>query len=117
MKGTLELNGMRFHAYHGCLDFEKEQGGEYIVDFSAEIDAQKAFEKDTIESTIDYSAIYDIVKQQMDIPSSLIENVTARIMTAISDHFPLLEHYSVRVQKLNPPVAGPVEKSCFTLKR
>ena len=41
MKGTLELLGMTFHAFHGCYDFEREKGTQYIVDFSAEVELDR----------------------------------------------------------------------------
>ena len=31
MEGLLELKGMRFHAFHGCLPQERVDGGEYPV--------------------------------------------------------------------------------------
>ena len=28
----VELNHLKFYAYHGLYDFEREKGGEFIVD-------------------------------------------------------------------------------------
>ena len=117
MKSLLELNGMRFHAFHGCLEHERLEGGEYSVDFSAEIDTQQAFLTDRLDTTLDYARVYDIVAAQMAIPSNLIENVAERIFRAIEKEFPQLEHFSVSLSKLNPPVSGPVGKARITLKK
>ena len=42
MEGLLELKGMRFHAFHGCLPQERVDGGEYLVDFSVRLDVEAA---------------------------------------------------------------------------
>ena len=102
MKGTLELTGMKFHAFHGCLDFEKIQG---------------ARKSDKLDNTLDYSKIYDLIKKEMSIPSSLIENVAGRIMASISESFPNLEHFTIKLSKLCPPVNGPADKASITLSR
>ena len=117
MKGLLELNGMKFHAFHGCLDFEREKGGEYEVDFSAEIDTTDAWLTDELASTLNYARVYDIVSAQMAKPSNLIENVAERIFHAIDEEFGLLEHFSVSVSKLNPPVSGETDRARITLKK
>ena len=31
--GTIELEGMQFRAYHGCLETEKIAGNDFVVDF------------------------------------------------------------------------------------
>ncbi len=117
MKGLLELKGMRFHAFHGCLDFEREAGGEYEVDFSAEIGSEDDWIKDELASTLNYARIYDIVSSQMSKPSNLIENVAGRIFHAIEEEFGWLEHFSISLSKLNPPVSGPADRARITLKK
>ena len=105
--GTIELEGMEFHSFHGCLESERREGNLFTVDFRACLDLGKAAATDSLEDTLDYGRIYDIVAGQMQIPSDLIENVAGRIISAISDEFPWLDDFSVRVSKRNPPVSGP----------
>ena len=31
--GVMELNGMEFHAFHGCLESERREGNLFVVDF------------------------------------------------------------------------------------
>ncbi len=117
MKGTLELTGMKFHAFHGCLDFERIQGAEYIVDFSTEIEVDQAIKSDKLDNTLDYSKIYELIKKEMSIPSSLIENVAGRIVMAIAESFPNMEHFTIKLSKLCPPVNGPTDKASITISR
>ena len=83
--GTIELEGMEFHSFHGCLESERREGNLFTVDFRACLDLGKAAATDSLEDTLDYGRIYDIVAGQMQIPSDLIENVAGRIISAISD--------------------------------
>ena len=40
--GVLELEGMEFRAYHGCLEREKIAGNDFVVDFRGELDMEAA---------------------------------------------------------------------------
>ena len=106
MKGTIELKGLQFHAYHGCFDFEREEGTDYIVDFEAELDISKAAETDRLEDTLDYGRVCDIIAEQMDIPSNLLEHVAGRIIAAVRKEYPEVGHMSLRITKKYPPVEG-----------
>ena len=117
MKGTLELLGMTFHAFHGCYDFEREKGTQYIVDFSAEVELDLVLATDNIKHAIDYGIVYQIIEAEMKIPSNLIENVGARIFQALEKNFPELEHFSISLSKLHPPVSGPADRAKITISR
>ena len=113
--GIIELEGMEFHAYHGCLESERLNGNLFTVDFRGEADLRRAAQSDALEDTINYGAIYNIVKTEMAIPSDLLEHVAGRIVHAVSTEFPQLSRFSIRVSKKNPPVDGPVQWSRVTL--
>lgn len=117
MMGKIELNGMRFRAYHGCLDKEKLDGNDFLVDFSCEYDTSAAEKSDALEDTLDYSAIYGIVRENMEIQSNLLENVAGRIADAIKSEYPGIPSLEVKVTKMNPPVDGPAESSSVTVRR
>ena len=113
--GIIELEGMEFKAYHGCLPQEKVRGNNFIVDFRGELDLSAAVESDNLENTLNYADIYDIVSEEMSIPSELLENVAGRIVKSIAARFPQLESFSIRVSKSKPPVDGIVQWSRVTL--
>ena len=107
---------MRFHAFHGCLPSERENGGEYLVDFSCSVNPETAIQTDDLAYTVDYSAVYRLVAEQMAIPSNLLEHVAGRIRDAIEEAFPELEEFEISISKLAPPVGGPAECARVTLK-
>ena len=97
--GIIELEEMKFWAFHGCLETERKKGNLFLVDFKGEMDITKASESDHLEDTVNYARIYDIVKAQMEVPSDLLEHVAGRIKRAITAEFPEFERFSVRVSK------------------
>ena len=113
--GVIELEGMEFKAYHGCLEQEKVRGNSFTVDFRGELDLSAAADSDNLNDTLNYADIYEIVAYEMSIPSELLENVAGRILKAIENRFPELTSFSVRVSKKRPPVEGVAQWSRVTL--
>jgi len=103
---TIELTGMEFHAFHGCLEQERKEGNTFVVDFRGKRDGKKAAKTDDLKNTADYSKIYEIVASEMAKPSNLLENVAARIVDAIMEADFGFWFAQVRVSKKNPPVGG-----------
>ena len=113
--GTIELEGMEFKAYHGCLEQEKARGNLFVVDFRGDLDLSAAAESDNLNHTVNYADIYDIISYEMSIPSELLENVAGRIVKEIEKRFPQFVSFSVRVSKRKPPVDGVAQWSRVTL--
>lgn len=113
--GIIELEGMEFKAYHGCLEHEKVRGNLFTVDFHGELDLSAAASSDNLCDTLDYGEIYETVAEEMSIPSELLENVAGRIVRAIEKKYPQISSFSVRVSKRRPPVDGTAQWSRVTL--
>lgn len=103
---TIELVGMEFHAFHGCLEEERRDGNTFVVDFRGKANLRKPAESDNLEDTIDYSKVYDIVAAEMAKPSNLLENVARRIVDAFMGAGMKFWFVQVRISKKNPPVGG-----------
>jgi len=110
MFNKIGIEGIKLYAYHGCLEDEAKIGGNYVVDVYLETDFTKAVKSDDLSHTIDYCAVYEIVKEEMALRSKLIEQVAARIHASITRTFRTVTAARVRVTKLNPPMNGHVEK-------
>ena len=113
--GTIELEGMEFKAYHGCLEREKVVGNDFVVDFRGEMDMSAAAESDDLRDAVNYAEIYEVIKEEMAKPSDLLEHVTGRIVKALEEKFPQFISFSVRVSKKRPPVSGVVQWSRITM--
>ena len=100
---------MKFHAYHGCLDFEKRDGNTFLVTVRMELDTHLAGMSDELDDTLNYQEVYDAVKHEMEIPSNLLEHVGQRILDALINNFPEIKSVKVQLYKLNPPLGSDVE--------
>jgi dihydroneopterin aldolase len=110
MNQNIAVEGIKVYAYHGCLEEEGHIGGHYVVDVYMQTDFTEAGETDDLKLTIDYCAVYEIVKKEMAVRSKLIERAAMRIHTVILKDFATVLKVKVRVTKLNPPMNGHVEK-------
>ena len=115
--GQIRLNGMEFYAYHGCYPEEQRIGNQYLVDVVMDVGMEKASKTDDLNDALNYAEVYDLVKQEMSIPSHLLEHVSARILDKIFERFPHLERVEACVSKLNPPVAGKVKSVSVSQQR
>ncbi len=98
------LKGLRFHAYHGVMPQERYTGNDYIVDCRCKRNIEKALTSDNVYDTLDYSEVYKVIAQEMDIPSNLIERVCGRIGERLFRRFPTIESVDLKITKLNPPM-------------
>lgn len=115
---TIELEGMEFHAYHGCLESERLNGNLFVVDFTAEVPfGVRAAHSDKLEDSANYAEIYDAIAEEMQIPSDMLEHVAGRIIKAIAHKFPQIGDMKVRVSKSLPPVNGVCKWSRISLSR
>lgn len=106
----ITLENMQFHAYHGCLDVEKEDGNLFLVTLTLELDTTLAEKTDNLYDTLNYQEVYDVVKREMEIPSNLIEHVAKRILGSVKKSFPQIDSLNIEFAKTNPPLGGKVEK-------
>ena len=83
MKHTIEVNGIKIYAFHGCLEEEAKIGGNYLVDVMLNTNFFNAAENDDLTQTINYVDINKIVCEEMSIRSKLIEHVGQRIIKRI----------------------------------
>jgi len=114
--GTVLVENIRVYAYHGCLPQETQLGSDYLVNIAVKADLSKAASTDSLNDTVDYVHINHIVKEEMAIPSKLLEHVVKRINDRIFQELPTVETSKVAVSKVNPPINGDVEKVTVILK-
>lgn len=102
---------MRFFAYHGVLEHETIYGNHFSVTLRFSADLSKACFSDDVADTINYAEVYDLVKEEMAIPSKLIENAAYRILKRVKESFPQIDRIEVELSKQNPPVSGQMDQS------
>ncbi len=100
------LKDVRFHAFHGVLPQEKEVGQDFLVSIRCAMDMSSAMNHDMLEVALDYGVLYQLVKEEMDIPSQLVEHVAGRIGKTVFDHFQQVTAVDITITKLNPPLGA-----------
>lgn len=100
------LQDVRFHAFHGVTPIEKKVGSDFTVSVRVAVDISAAVDHDIVDVTLDYAALYEVVKREMMIPSSLIEHVAGRIGEAVFANFPQVKTLDISLTKLNPPMGA-----------
>jgi len=108
---------MEFRASHGCYDVEREVGGNFTVDAALEVEDGGGAEADDVGRTVNYVAVYETVREQMAIPSRIIEHAALRCIDAVMARFPEVLHAELTVAKLAPPMGGKADRVAVTLKR
>tara|TARA_B110000444_G_scaffold261518_1_gene314535 strand:+ start:5389 stop:5739 length:351 start_codon:yes stop_codon:yes gene_type:complete len=114
--GRIEVNGLRFYSYHGCMEQETKIGGNYMVDVILESDLHKSGKSDDLNDTIDYCAVHKTVAREMAIPSKLIEHVGRRIVKAMRTELEGAVSVEVKVTKFSPPIEGDCESVAIVIK-
>ena len=116
MKHTIEVNGIKLYAFHGCLPEEGKIGGNYLVDVSLQTDFTEASITDELIKTVDYVDINKIVKEEMAIRSKLIEHVGQRIFNRIKKEVQNVDKLKIKVVKICPPINGDVENVAIIIE-
>ena len=107
--GNIKLQNIRTFSFHGCLEEEGKIGSDYRVDLEIKTDLRKSSLSDDIKDTVEYVLLNQIVVDEMDIRSKLLEHVANRIIVRIFKEIPSVSRIILGVSKLNPPIGGDVE--------
>lgn len=108
---------MEFYARHGHFPVEKQIGTRFLVSVQIGVDCEKAGKSDKLEDALNYQEVYDLVKREMAVTSDLLEHVCSRILDALYEAFPHIEHATVKLSKMNAPLGGQVKKVSVSLSR
>lgn len=100
---TVELKQLRFFAYHGLYPEERKTGNEFEVQLAVSYEAENEVISG-IHSTIDYTSLYSIIKEQFDTPVDLLETLITNIAGEIKTAFPQSKKINISISKPHPPV-------------
>lgn len=104
--GYVILRNVRFHAFHGVMPQEQQVGGDFLLTLRVGYPLAKAMESDEVVDTLNYASLYTLVKQEMDLPSQLLEHVAGRIAKAVMNVFPAVTSVDLELTKQNPPMGA-----------
>ena len=100
------LKELRFKAFHGVLPQERQVGGDFIVTMRVGCPWQRAMDTDDVADTLDYAAVYAVVKNEMARPSQLLEHVAGRIAQTLFRQYPDVTSVDLWLTKVMPPMGA-----------
>ncbi|NSW89723.1 MAG: dihydroneopterin aldolase [Firmicutes bacterium] len=101
------IKNMKIYGYHGVLPREQKEGQLFCIDVEMYTDLGKAGDSDSLEDTVDYSEVYNLVR---DIVQSnkfqLIEKLAKTIGKAILQKYNRVDSVKICARKPEAPIEG-----------
>lgn len=104
MKSYILLNELHFHAFHGVGTQEQLVGNDFVVSLKLRTDLSRAMQSDEVNDTVSYADVFQSVKEEMEMPSQLLEHVAGRIIQRLFDDYPTVDEITLTLLKRNPPM-------------
>jgi 7,8-dihydroneopterin aldolase/epimerase/oxygenase len=106
----IALEGVRFFAHHGYYEEEALLGSEFVVNVYVEM--KEGEKRDELGSTVNYESLFRCCRDVMrGTRQQLIETLATDICRSIRTRHPNIIRVRARVEKLNPPLPGSVDRS------
>ncbi len=107
---TVEITGLSLYTHHGVSDAEREVGQRLVLDLRLDIGDSDATVTDSIEDTVDYAEVCQLVAL---IAQQRSHKTLERLCSTIADR--LISDYElegvwVKATKPEPPIALAVEE-------
>ncbi len=100
---TLILSRIAFEGRHGATESERRSLRTFEVDIEIDSPLDKAQASDSLDDTIDYRAVAEIVVELGTSETHhLIESLAGRMLDALGARFPMAG-FRMELRKLNPP--------------
>ena len=107
---TVEITGLSLYTHHGVSEAEREVGQRLVVDLRLDVGETDATATDSIEDTIDYAEVCQLVALVAQQRSHrTLERLCATIASRLLADYDL-EGVWVKATKAEPPIALSVEE-------
>ena len=107
---TIEITGLSLYTHHGVSEAEREVGQRLVVDLRIDVGETDATATDSIEDTIDYAEVCQLVALVAQQRSHrTLERLCATIASRLLADYDL-EGVWVKATKPEPPIALSVEE-------
>ena len=114
---SIRLTGLRIFAHHGVLDFERENGQEFVIDLEIAVDLAPAAASDDVTKTIHYGELAEAVYAAVQADTvDLIETVAERV-AAIALSYERATRVTVTIHKPAAPITVPFGDVSVTITR
>ena len=100
---TIHLADVRIFAFHGMYEGESSVGNEYLINLDVVFDE---FDEDfnSIQQTVNYAELFDIVKQRMGVNTHLLEAVCNDIIAIVKERYAYITEAKISIFKLQAAI-------------
>jgi len=112
---TINFHNLIFHAFHGVYKEEAILGNTFEINASLSFDTDQQIT--SLEQTINYAAVYEIVKQRMQKTTPLLETLVQDLAEDIRAFDNRINSITISVEKKNPPISNMEGSVSVTYKK
>ncbi|HZR15094.1 MAG TPA: dihydroneopterin aldolase [Acidimicrobiia bacterium] len=117
MTDRIEIVGLRELGVHGVLPEEQVRAQPFEVDVALDVDVRSAGDSDALDDTVDYGELADAIARVVRTERyALLERLATRIADVCTNDA-RVQHATVTVRKLRPPVGVLVDHVAVTITR
>lgn len=114
----IHIEGLRFEGPHGWFDHERRDGVRFKLDCCLRVDLRPAGQSDKLHDTVDYAAVSEVLLAIGHGPSChLLERLVDRMASEVLAHFPKVQAVTLKLRKLEAPLAGPADAVALRIHR
>jgi dihydroneopterin aldolase len=100
------LTNLGFFGFHGVLPEENTLGQRFFIDLICGVDLHESGRSDSLENTVSYADIYDVVRDAFEEKRfKLIEALAQHIIDKLFVAFPRMGWITIAVRKPGAPIA------------
>lgn len=100
---AIHLQQLKFHSFHGLYEEENITGNEFEVNLTVKFHPHE-IPCQSIEQTINYVSLYEMIKERMNKPTPLLETIATELVLQIFQKYIFSEEVSISIKKINPPI-------------
>ncbi len=118
MSDSIILTGIHGFGFHGLFEHERRDGQDFYVDLILSVDLSAASNSDSIDDTVNYAEITDLVVEEITCnPVNLIEKLAVRIAERVLNQHVKVNTVTVTVHKPQAPVAAALKDIAVQITR
>lgn len=99
---VVSLKEVKFWGFHGVFPEEQVLGNWFTVNLDVELHGKSAVKN--LVDTIDYGTLFAWLKEEMDQPTPLLEELGERFIQKCIQRLPSLKKVKIEIQKQQPAI-------------
>jgi dihydroneopterin aldolase len=118
MSDQVLLHAMEFEGRHGVSDDERAEAQSIEIDIELDVDLRVAGTSDDIAQTVDYAAVFEVCRAQVEEHSyKLLEALAEAISSDVIARFQPVRRVVITVRKPGVPIDGVLDYAGVRLER